>query len=47
MDRRIDVAQVEFVGRDLPVGMHVPLAEQAACSCSLAKSGSSLAKGIM
>ena len=28
MDRRIDVAQVELVGRDLPVGVHVPLAQQ-------------------
>ena len=30
MHRRIDVAEVELVGRKLPVGMHVPFAEHAA-----------------
>ena len=28
VDRRIDVGEVPFVGRDLAVGMHVPLAQQ-------------------
>jgi hypothetical protein len=26
--RRVDVAEVELVGRDLAVGMHVPLAQE-------------------
>ena len=28
MHRRIDVRKVELVGRDLPIGVHVPLAQQ-------------------
>ncbi len=28
MDGRIDVAEIPFVGRDLPVGVHVPFAQK-------------------
>ena len=47
VDRRVDVAEGELVGRQLPVGVHVPLAQEAGRAAPWRNAGSISANGIM